>query len=63
MSHTSNDLLLERAAEVKTYFEGTVTEKVIDRLVETNDLDELYRLVVNLEADIARQEFNNYDIY
>lgn len=62
MSNNVNTRLFERAAEVCTYFEGTDIELAIDNLIKNNDLDQLYYLVNECEAEMSRQEFYNYDL-
>lgn len=61
MSNRINDQLLQRASEVKTYFEGTALESAIDNLIARNDLEMLDYMVSDAEAEIARQEFHNRD--
>lgn len=63
MSNHVNDQLLERATQMKGEWEGTDLELAIDKAIADNDLERLEYLVTNAEAEISRQEFNNYDIY
>lgn len=61
MSDLINSDLLERAGEVKTYFEDTILEDAIDNAIERNELEVLQHLVVEAEAEMSRQDFYNTD--
>lgn len=58
MSNQVNTDLMERAAEVKTYYESTVLEDAIDNCIKQNDLEMLEYLVSGGEEEIARQDEN-----
>lgn len=62
MSNQINDQLIERAAEVMAYFEGTDLELAIANNLDKGDLELVEALVSNAEAEISRQEFYNNDI-
>ena len=62
MSHESNTQLLARAHEAAEYVLGTVREKEIYRAIEDSDLDELERLVSEVEATASQEHFNNYNL-
>lgn len=57
-----NDNLIERAAEVMAYFEGTDLETAIANNLDRNDLEMVANLVTEAEAEISRQEFHNNNI-
>lgn len=62
MSEQSNVELLERAAEMIDYFEGTVVAKVIEKNMEDNDLDALAANVNKAEAEASQEEFEASDV-
>jgi hypothetical protein len=45
MSNIINGELLERAADLIDYFTGTQNADVLQRLIDTNDLEALYHYV------------------
>ena len=57
MSHPSNTELLERAAYVKTQYEGTIVEEAIDNLIKENDLEKLAFVVGDAEVELAKEEY------
>lgn len=62
MSNQTNQNLVERAADVMAYFEGTDLELAISNALHEDDLDIVSYLVTQGEAEISRQEFFNNDI-
>lgn len=62
MEDNINDNLIERAEDVMAYFEGTDLETAIQNNIERGDLEMVRELVVNAEAEMARQEFFNDNI-
>lgn len=56
MSNQVNTELLERAAEVITYFEGTDLDLAVQRAIDNNELEILAYLVQEAEAEIFRQD-------
>ena len=62
MSHESNTLLLEWAAEIMEEFTGTWIERRVRELVNDNDLEELKRFIKHHAGDLARQHFYNRDL-
>ena len=62
MSHESNTQLLARAHEAAEYVLGTVREKEIYRAIEDSDLDELERLVSEVESEMSREHFYTNDM-
>jgi hypothetical protein len=62
MSNNTNTDLIERASEVCTYFEGTDLETAIHNNIERGDLETVWHLVREAEAEMARQEFFNSNI-
>ena len=65
MSNQTNTELLELAKDHQEYWTGTVWEKVIQRMVDTNDLDALKELLIKSAIEMGRESqehFNNYDL-
>lgn len=62
MSQESNTQLLARAHEAAEYVLGTVREKEIYRAIEDSDLDELERLVSEVESEMSREHFYTNDM-
>jgi hypothetical protein len=62
MSNQVNDQLLERAAEMVEYWEGTLHARIIRHALDTNDLDEVRVAVADAEAEAARQEVYGYGL-
>lgn len=62
MSNDTNTQLLARAHECAEYVLGTTREKEIYRAIENSDLDELERLVSEVEATLSQEHFANYDM-
>lgn len=69
MSNDTNTQLLARAHEAAAraheaaeYVLGTTREKEIYRAIEDGDLDELERLVSEVEATLSQEHFRNYDL-
>jgi len=63
MSEEVNTLLLERAAEMLDYYEGTTIAKVIQADLDRDDLESLYMHVCKAEAQAAQEEFESADVY
>lgn len=63
MSNQINTELYERAADVITYFEGTLVQDAIEKAMADGDLERLLYIVTESEAEIAQQEFYDNDIY
>jgi len=64
MSNLENEQLFERAAECISYFENKLPAELIQQDLDHDDLDSLYRHVVQAEAQMAQLEFNaTGDIY
>lgn len=57
MSTEANTKLLEEAAEMLDYFEGTMTADIIQAQIEANDLDGLYETVRSARFEMLRQEY------
>lgn len=64
MSTYQNTHLLERAAELIDELASHPAgyDKMLITAVESNNLDEVYRLVVKIEGDMAQEMFHNWDI-
>ena len=62
MSHEINTQLLQRAHEASEYVLGTVRETEIYRAIENGDLDELERLVSEVESEMSREHFYTNDM-
>lgn len=65
MSNQTNTELLELAKDHQEYWTGTVWEKAIQRMVDTNDLDALKELLIKSAIEMGRESqehFNNYDL-
>lgn len=63
MSDLSNEQLMERAVAMMDYWEGCATAKVIEHLIELNDMEKLREVVFLAEADAARDElYSNGDL-
>jgi hypothetical protein len=63
MSNPINDLLFGRAAEMIDYFEGKLPAKLIEKDLELNDLDSLYKHVRDAEALASQEEHEAYDTH
>lgn len=61
MSNNINTILLERAADMIDYWDNTVQSKILEQLVEANDLEALVVEVAKAEAMASQQEFQNND--
>lgn len=61
MSNNTNTILLERAADMIDYWDNTVQSKILEQLVEANDLEALVVEVAKAEAMASQQEFQNND--
>ena len=62
MSNDTNTQLLARAHEAAEYVLGTAREEEIYRAIEDSDLEELERLVSEVEATMSQEHFHNYDV-
>lgn len=65
MSNQTNTELLELAKDHQEYWTGTVWEKAIQRMVDTNDLEALKELLIKSAIEMGRESqehFNNYDL-
>ena len=65
MSNQTNTELLELAKDHQEYWTGTVWEKAIQRMIDTNDLDALKELLIKSAIEMGRESqehFNNYDL-
>lgn len=62
MSNNVNQELLERAAEMVEYWEGTLHAELIRYALDSNDLDQVRQQVVLAEGEAARQEIYGYDV-
>lgn len=62
MSHESNALLLEWAAEIMEEFAGTWMARRVAELVEDNDLEELRRFISRYGAEMSQMHFHNRNI-
>lgn len=58
MSNNVNTNLLERAADLIDYWEGTVHARVLERDIDANDLEALKYHVSQAEAEMQMQEDN-----
>lgn len=56
MSNKSNDILMERANEQLEYWTGTLWERLIQRDIDTQDLEALAYHVTQAEREQAIQE-------
>lgn len=59
MSTQVNTQLLERAADCIDYFDGKMPAKLIEKDLETNDLESLLVHVTQAEKMIMEQESND----
>jgi hypothetical protein len=62
MSNTTNSNLIEQANELMEYFTGTYVERVIQRDVESGDLEALRFHIAEYEAQI-NFERDESDVY
>lgn len=64
MSHDTNSNLLERAYEVLEEISGHPSkyDKLLDKAIQREDLDEVHRLVNIIESDLAIEHFHNYGL-
>lgn len=62
MSNRVNLQLLDRAAEMLDYWEGTQWAERIEALINANDLDELHRVVTLAEGEASSQEFSRWQV-
>lgn len=58
MSNLTNTLLLEQANDLMEYFTGTLHERLMQRALDTNDLEALRHHVVEAAAQRAIEEDN-----
>lgn len=62
--HQTNTNILERAAslidELESHPSGADDQLI--QALDNNDLQEIYRLVVKLEGELAQEHFRNWDI-
>lgn len=56
MSTESNTILLERASDMIDYWPGTLHERILTHLIDTNDFEGLMYAVANAENEQAIQE-------
>lgn len=56
MSNKVNDELMERAKESMDYWEGTLHTRLIQRALDSNDLEALKYHITNAEREMAIQE-------
>lgn len=57
MSQEYNERLLERAAEMIDYWEGTPMARVLENDIKANDLEQLNVHVFQAEGEASREEF------
>lgn len=57
MSNDINSLLYERAREMCDYWEGTPRADVIRQDIKNNDLESMFKHVIDAEAEASRKEF------
>lgn len=62
MSNNVNTDILERAAEMVGYWDGTIHAELIKVALNSNDLEQVRFNVVKAEADAARQEMHGYNV-
>lgn len=64
MSEHHNINLLERAAELIDTLEShpSGADDLLIRAVDSNDLDEVHRLVIKFEGELSQEYFKNWDI-
>ena len=62
MSNNSNTELLERAAEMVEFWEGTLIADEVRRALNSNDLELVWQVVTSAEAEASRQEMYGYDV-
>lgn len=62
MSNNTNSEILERAAEMVGYWEGTLHAELIRYALDQNDLDLVSQYTLQAEAEAAEQEMNGYDL-
>lgn len=64
MSNITNTNLLERANELieELVSHPAGLDKQLINAVERDDLDEVHRLVVLIEGELAQEHFRNYDL-
>ena len=63
MSNDVNQNIMERARDLLDDCVGmSWVEKALTNAIDSNDLDELYRLVTMIEGERARDEFYNNSI-
>lgn len=62
MSTETNQELFDRAEQMVTYFEGKMPALLIEKDMETNDLEQLLIHVSGAEAVAAQQEMEASDV-
>lgn len=63
MSNNTNSELLDRAAEMVDYWEGTLHAELIRKALDENDLEQVLKATANAEAEASMQEtFGTGDI-
>ena len=63
MSNQVNTELLERAADMVEYFESKLPAQLIQKALDSGDLDMVRQYVAEAEAMAAEQEMNGYDVF
>jgi hypothetical protein len=61
MSTEANTILMERAADMIDLWEGKMPAKLIEKALDENDLDALYKYVKDAESLAAQEEFHGYN--
>jgi len=63
MSNQVNTELLERAADMVEYFESKLPAQLIQKALDSGDLDMVRQYVAEAEAMAAEQEMNGYEVF
>ena len=62
MSNNTNQQLLERAAEMVEFWEGTLHAELIRYALDQNDLELVWYNVTQAEAEASREIHHDYDL-
>jgi len=60
MSNQTNTELLELAKDHQEYWTGTIWEKAIQRMIDTNDLDALKELLIKSAIEMGRESQEHF---
>lgn len=64
MSNDNNTILLERAAELidELTSHPSGADKLIIQAIDSNNLEEVQRLVTKFEGELSQEHFMNHDL-